>query len=114
MVAALEAIEFDSPRMRAALTDDVLATEVADAMVARGVLFRDAHAAVARAVATARAAGKGLRQLTAAELPEPLELRDLERVGFEAAVERRGVEGGSARAALEAQLEAAHATLETP
>lgn len=111
MTAALEAIEFDRGRMRAALSDDVLATEVADAMVARGVRFRDAHAAVARAVATARAAGKGLRQLTAAELPPPLESADMERVDFEAAVERRGIAGGSARAAVEAQLEAAQAAL---
>ena len=111
MEAAIEGIEFVHERMRAALSDDVLATEVADALVRRGVAFRAAHAAVARAVAIARQRHVALRELEASELPEPLELRDLAGLDFESAVDRRTAPGGTARSAVLAQLEAARAAL---
>jgi argininosuccinate lyase len=115
MTAALDGVEFDRERMHAALSDDVLATEAADALVARGVPFRRAHRAVAEAVAQARRHGMGLRQLarhTPRGLPEPLEARDLLELDFETAVERRTAAGGTARAAVRAQLERARSLVE--
>jgi len=113
MTAAVDGIEFDAARMRAALTDDLLATEAADAVVARGVAFRDAHAAVAAAMARCRAEGIALRALAArpADLPPPLVAADLAHLDAEAAVERRTAIGGTARAAVRTQLDAARAVL---
>jgi argininosuccinate lyase len=111
MTAAIEGIEFRRDRMRAALTDDVLATEIADALVARGVPFRTAHGAVARAAATARTDGVSLRDLPDAALPAPLERDDLARLDFETAVERRTAAGGTSRAAILEQIDNARAML---
>ncbi len=113
LTAALSAIEFDTERMRLALTDDVLATEAADALVARGVAFRDAHGAVAAAVALARRQGSSLRDLAAhpESLPAPLIAADLVGLDYESAVERRTVTGGTARAAVYAQIDRARNAL---
>jgi argininosuccinate lyase len=56
-------------RMRAALRQGfATATDLADYLVRKGVAFRDAHEAVARAVRAAEQAGKDLADLTVAEL----------------------------------------------
>jgi argininosuccinate lyase len=56
-------------RMREALTQGfATATDLADYLVRKGLPFRDAHEAVARAVRAAEAAGKDLAELTLAEL----------------------------------------------
>jgi argininosuccinate lyase len=115
MAAALEGVTFDRDRMRAALSDDLLATEAADALVARGLPFRQAHRTVARAVGEARRRGVGLRELARVAkdaLPVPLLADDLLGLDFEAAVERRTIAGGTARRAVEAQLGAARSALE--
>jgi len=114
MQAALAGIRFDRDRMRSALSDDVLATEVADALVARGIPFRQAHHAVAEAVAMAREAGCKLRQLPSQveAMPAPLTAADLAGIDFETAIERRVVGGGTARSAVEAQLVKARSLLE--
>jgi len=111
MTAAIAGIRFDRERMLTALTDDLLATEAADALVARGIPFRSAHAAVARAVVLARQRGIALRSIPANDLPAPLEARDLEGLDFETAVERRTVIGGTARASVRAQLQRVRALL---
>jgi argininosuccinate lyase/amino-acid N-acetyltransferase len=48
LAPALEALEPVPARMADSLTDDLLAVELADALVEAGVPFRDAHAAVGR------------------------------------------------------------------
>jgi argininosuccinate lyase len=56
-------------RMRAALAAGfATATDLADYLVRKGLPFRDAHEAVARAVRAAEQAGKDLAALTTAEL----------------------------------------------
>ena len=115
MAAAIDGIVFYRERMRASLTDELLATEAADAMVARGVPFRTAHRAVAEAVAAARRAGCGLRELglaSGAELPSPLSPADLRGLDFETAVERRTATGGTARSAVLGQIAQAKTVLE--
>jgi argininosuccinate lyase len=115
MAAAIDGITFDRERMRSALTDELLATEAADAMVARGIPFRTAHRAVAEAVAAARREGCGLRELgvaTGARLPSPLEPSDLRELDFETAVERRTAIGGTARQAVRHQIAQAKAVLQ--
>ncbi|MBF2735109.1 MAG: argininosuccinate lyase [Betaproteobacteria bacterium AqS2] len=65
MVASLE---FDAGRMRAAAEQGyAAATELADALVRKGVSFRSAHARVARLVRLAESRGLALAELPAAE-----------------------------------------------
>ena len=107
MAAAMSGVEFCHERMRAALTGEILATEAADALVARGVPFRKAHRAVSQAAAEARRLGVDLRRLAhrdGVRLPEPLAKGDLESLDHEAAVERRTAIGGTARASLQDQI----------
>jgi argininosuccinate lyase len=54
---AIAALTPRAGRMAESLTPDLLAVELADALVAEGVAFRDAHAAVGRLWAAAEAAG---------------------------------------------------------
>ena len=63
--AAITALRARSDRMDASLSGDLLAVELADALVAEGVPFREAHAAVGRLWAAAEKAG-----VTPAALPE--------------------------------------------
>ena len=64
MAELLSALELDRPRMRqAASTDLLLATEVADAMAARGIPFRDAHRAVSARIGETVRERKTLAQL---------------------------------------------------
>jgi argininosuccinate lyase len=115
MAVAIDRVAFDRERMRSALTDEILATEAADAAVGRGVPFRIAHRAVAEVVAGARRAGCGLRELAltrGAELPSPLVPADFEGLDFETAVERRTSAGGTARGAVIEQLQQARSVFE--
>ena len=69
LAALLPAITPRPERMRAALAAGfATATDLADYLVRKGLPFRDAHEAVARAVRAAEQAGKDLSQLTTAEL----------------------------------------------
>ena len=62
-------IEVDAARMRAAAREGfATATDLADYLVKKGMPFRDAHEAVARAVRHAEAKGVDLADLPLAEL----------------------------------------------
>ncbi len=65
--AAVSALRPRRERMDATLTTDLLAVELADALVAEGVPFREAHAAVGRLWAAAERAGTGPAALPEAE-----------------------------------------------
>ncbi len=96
-------------RMRSALEEAMLATELADYLVRKGVPFREAHRAVSGLVAESLRVGRPLSDL-------PLEAIRRHHPAFdadvyaaldpEAAVERRSVPGGTARAAVRAQIQA--------
>jgi len=110
MEAAIRGVAFDRDRMRAALTDELLATDVADALVRAVVPFRDAHRAVSEAVAVAADRGASLRDLAAGHptlLPVPLTPSDVLGETCETSVERRGTLGGTGRTAVVDQLERA-------
>jgi argininosuccinate lyase len=65
----LDGVEPVPERMREALTEGfATATDLADYLVRKGLPFRDAHEVVARAVRLAEESGRGLEQLSAAEL----------------------------------------------
>lgn len=101
-------------RMRAAVDAQMLATDLADYLVERGVPFRQAHGAAGRAVSRAAALGVTLPRLALAEYKaihpafddDVFQVFDLER-----ALARRAVAGGTAPQAVEEQIELARATL---
>ncbi|MEE8278328.1 MAG: argininosuccinate lyase, partial [Thermoanaerobaculia bacterium] len=102
-------LEIDSGRFEQELHGDFsLATELADALVATGLPFRQAHEEVGALVLRLDEEGRNLAGLTSAELaqlhPSPAseagELLDPRR-----AVERRTSQGGTAWSEIESQLE---------
>lgn len=100
--------------MRAALHDGLLATDLADYLVRRGLPFRRAHEVVGRAVVACEERGVSLRELPLEAYRElsPLFGEDLyAALDVEASVESRDVTGGTARAAVVAQLERARGLL---
>jgi len=107
MAAGISGIHFCGDQMTAALSDDTLATEIADLLVGRGVPFRSAYRTVSRIAKQARESGTGIkaaaRQLGAAELA-PLGIEDIDRLTPAQAVERRTATGGTARVAVLAQI----------
>lgn len=108
-------LEFDAGRLALSLRDESLvATDLADELVRRGVPFREAHGAVGRLLRRADEAG-----VTPAELPtdvweeaHPAFVRG-GRPEFDAerSAEARTVAGGTARSAVVAQLEQAESIL---
>ncbi|MBC7792468.1 MAG: argininosuccinate lyase [Clostridia bacterium] len=112
MEAAMQHIEFARDKMRAALSDEVLATEVADRMVARGIPFRRAHHGVAAIMERVRDGQDTFATLAQAnDLPSPLVPEDFAKLDMLAAIERRTATGGTAKSAILKQLERARALL---
>jgi argininosuccinate lyase len=102
-------------RMREAAREGfATATDLADYLVRRGMPFRDAHEAVARAVRTAEARGCGLEDLAPAELRAfaPLVGDDVADVlTLEGSVASRNHPGGTAPAQVRQAIAAARASL---
>jgi argininosuccinate lyase len=104
----LPALEWNTEAMREAARDDTLmATDLADALVERGVPFREAHGIVGRLVALCRERGCALRDVGAAELRRISPALDpalLRRLGPETSVRRRRAVGGTAPVAIRRRL----------
>ncbi len=107
--AALAATKFRHERLREAAQDPALvATEVADYLVAQGIPFREAHEIVGKVLRAAEQAGKSIRETPIAELKKfsPLFGPELSTVlALESALARRSVAGGTAPGAVRAALE---------
>ena len=101
-------------RIEEALRGEMLATDLADHLVRRGVPFRESHHLAGALVRAAEASGRELNELTIEEMRavhpafgrEALEVLDPAR-----SVESRAVRGGTSTAAVRAQLEALEAAL---
>jgi argininosuccinate lyase len=95
----------DRRKMRAAAEHGpALATELADALAARGVPFRKAHALVGRYVAAAGAAGRGLRDTAP---PAGITARDLSALDLDRALGSRRCLGGTSPARVRAAARSA-------
>jgi argininosuccinate lyase len=115
MAAVLAGLRLHPERMTAALSDDLLATDLADYLVRRGIPFRQSHHLVGEAVRRAEALQVSLRALPLAEYQaiSPAFGPDLYEVfDFERSVEQRATVGGTARAAVLEQIRRARALLE--
>ncbi|KAF8163200.1 argininosuccinate lyase [Crassisporium funariophilum] len=102
-------------KMRAALTMDVLATDLADYLVRKGIPFRETHHVSGRAVALAEARQCQLNELTLEDfksLNKEFTEDIFEIFDFEASVERRQAIGGTSRNMVERQISVLRAALQ--
>ncbi|CAK5277745.1 unnamed protein product [Mycena citricolor] len=101
-------MEVHSEKMLRALTMDVLATDLADYLVRKGIPFRETHHISGRAVALAESRQCQLNELTLTDFKSLNEnfTDDIVKVfDFEASVERRESIGGTSRKMVERQVE---------
>jgi argininosuccinate lyase len=110
----IDTLQVNEGTMRAALDEAMLATDLADHLVKQGLPFRQAHKLVGQAVRLSEQLGATLGQLGVADYAaiSPLFGDDvLALFDFEASVEARNVPGGTARAAVQAQIDRARELL---
>jgi argininosuccinate lyase len=111
----LAGLRFDRERLAEAASDEFLvATDVADLLVRKGMPFREAHGVVGELVRTALANGRKLSDLSLEELTGASELLDdsyYELFEPGRSIESKISAGGTASASLSRQLEAANAAL---
>jgi argininosuccinate lyase len=104
---AVETLKPVPERMLAALDPSLLATDLADGLVLRGVPFREAHGLVGRLVTEAEALGSLLNAVPEARAAaiHPAFPGLLASLGdWGASIERRATAGGSSREAVRRQL----------
>lgn len=102
----LQTLALRPERMAAALGDELLATDLAEALVRRGVPFRESHHIVGRVVRRAEELGCALRDLGEEELVEidPRLTGTQDVWDFEQSVEQRATAGGTARTSVIKQI----------
>ncbi len=114
MAGLIRTLELRPERMAAQMDAGLLATELADYLVRRGVAFREAHHLVGRAVRLAEERGVELTALTTEDLRgiSPHFGEDAAGVlSVEAALRARAVPGGTSPEALTTQLALARASI---
>ena len=103
----LSTLQTNPAAMRAALTPEMLATDLAEYLVRKGVPFREAHHTAGAAVQMAEVQGVALSDLELSDLQKLHRAfdEDVSAVwSFDLSVERRDVEGGTSRRSVLAQL----------
>jgi len=104
----LATLTVDGARMAASLAPEMLATDLADYLVRKGVPFRETHHVAGAAVRLAEERGVALSALSTADLQRlhPAFDDDVTAVwSFERSVEQRSAAGGSSRDAVLAQID---------
>ena len=110
----LEGATFEGERMRAAAESSyVLATDLADYLVRKGMPFREAHGVVAALAREAAAASKFLHELPLARYrrASPLFDQDLFKVTVDSSIAARDTPGGTSPARVSAAVRAAQTRL---
>jgi len=115
VAGALDETRFDAARLRAAVSSGLMATDLADYLVDRGVSFRDAHGAVGRLVREAEEAGVELDKLPASSFAAAhatfgADVADALKP--ERSLARRNLPGGTGPDAVRDQLAAARRLVE--
>lgn len=94
-------------KMLAALTPDMLATDLAEYLVRKGLPFRETHHIAGRVVALAEKEGKPMDKLTVEQL-QGVDKRFgndvLEVFNYERSVEMKSAMGGTSKSAVEEQI----------
>jgi argininosuccinate lyase len=107
-------LQVNEQRMLSALNEGMLATDLADYLVRRGLPFREAHKIVGQVILRCEEQRLTLSQLTQEEYRaiSPLFNSDLlVALDYTASVDARSVPGGTALKAVEAQIELARQAL---
>jgi argininosuccinate lyase len=107
---ALRSLEIHPERMRASIDPDMMATDLADYLVEKGLPFREAHHLVGAAVRQAAATNRQLDALSLAELQaiHPAFAPDVRKIfDPQQSVSLRAALGGTAPEAVRAQLQQA-------
>jgi argininosuccinate lyase len=94
-------------KMRSFLVTEMLATDLAEYLVRKGVPFRETHHVAGAAVRLAEDKKKSLNELTFEELSslhEKFEKDVLEVWNFDVSVERKNVPGGTSKSSVEQQI----------
>ena len=115
MSGLLRTLKVRPENMRHALDPALLATDLADYLVQRGVPFRQAHGLIGQVVRRAQERGVALDQLSLADLQSisTVFAADVNQVfDFQASANRRSVPGGTARGAVQVQIKQAEQALE--
>lgn len=110
LARAIATTEFRRERMRAVMDAQLLATDLADYLVRRGVAFRESHEVVGRLVRRSEDKGVALSELTLSDFREESAAFGDDVFGvfdWEASVDARNASGGTSRRSVEAQLELA-------
>jgi argininosuccinate lyase len=110
VTAIVNTLNINGNRMREGLTEDMLATDLADYLVRRGMPFRQAHHVVGSVVRLAAVEAVPLSRLPLDSLRELSDLftADVSEVfDFDTSVARRRAVGGTAPDAVQEQIEAA-------
>ncbi|KAF5963141.1 putative argininosuccinate lyase [Fusarium bulbicola] len=110
----LSTLQINSKKMKAALTADMLATDVADYLVVKGVPFRQTHHIAGAVVRKAEEKGVSIAELELPDLKQisPQFEADIADVfDFERSVERRTAQGGTSRSSVLSQISAIEAYL---
>jgi argininosuccinate lyase len=111
----IRTLQVNGARMTAALDDAMLATDLADYLVRKGVPFRQSHHLVGRAVARAEELGVALKEIDLAEYQaiHPAFSEEVYQVfDFARSVLARSVPGGTAPDAVRAQIDQAQETIQ--
>ena len=108
LAGALQTLTLHPDRMRAAIDPGMLATDLADYLVQKGLPFRQAHAVAGQAVQLAGKLGKALDTLSLPEFQSLSSLIDSDVTHVfdpQQSVARRNVPGGTAPEAIKMQLQ---------
>ncbi len=110
----VKTIKVNAKRIRQAIKDYILATDLADYLVNKGLPFREAHGVIARLSEYAIANDKTFRELSLSEYHDfsPLFAEDVYGISLESSVASRNIVGGTAPQQVERALERAKNLLE--
>ena len=114
ILGVLSTLSINHKNMQSALTVDMLATEVADYLVGKGVPFRQTHHIAGEVVKRAEESSVPIDKLSLEELKSicPEFGEDYGKIfDFESSVERRSSMGGTSKGSVLAQVEAIRAVL---
>jgi argininosuccinate lyase len=114
MAGVIDTLRINADKMAAQLEPGLLATDLADYLVRRGLPFRQAHHIIGEVVQTAEARSVVITDLSLADLQGISELfgDDVTAVfNFQSSLNSRDVPGGTSEKALQAQLQAARNVL---
>ncbi len=115
MAGLIRTLQLRPERMAAQLEPGLLATDLADYLVKKGVPFRQAHGIVGQVVRLAEEKGVAMTAVSLTELQaihSAFEADAAQALQMETALENRGNVGGTAETALQTQLAAAKRVVE--